>query len=426
MTTAIHIRDDVNEEEQFCSSIGNHILAVFKQPESYQCLKSALADIISDVEQLHEITVSGLKFEITYYLGGDWKFLATVTGIDSASSTYSCIWCKCRKDERGDIHRRWSLTDPENGARTTDENQRIGERSRKQYNVSNPPLFTTIPLKNVVIDNLHLFLRVSDVLIDLLIVELRRQDAIEKVKKFTSTDLSRYQHIQKYQEFVSSLGIPGFEFYIGRSSKELKCRSLTGPEKLKLLQKIDIQSLLPNFDASQCQAIQHLWKELLCLNSIISKPACELPRSCIAEFEQRARKWGEDFIGVYQRCHVTPYIHAFMNHVGEFMTIHGSILPFNQQALEKKNDVITKIFFRSSNHQGDTALRQIIEKQNRLEHLESVGVKKIKLREIQCSNCKTEGHNRLTCPAPCQMCTFTPYKDHLTDDKKKTTCDKEN
>ena len=92
------------EEEQFCSSTGNHILAVFKQPESYQCLKPALADIISGVEQLREITVDGLKFQITFYLGEDWKFLATVTGIDSASSTYSCIWCKCIKDERGDIH----------------------------------------------------------------------------------------------------------------------------------------------------------------------------------------------------------------------------------------------------------------------------------------------------------------------------------
>ena len=33
----------------------------------------------SDVEQLHEITVGRLKFQITFYLGGDWKFLATVT-----------------------------------------------------------------------------------------------------------------------------------------------------------------------------------------------------------------------------------------------------------------------------------------------------------------------------------------------------------
>ena len=47
-----------------------------------------------------------------------------------------------------------------------------------------------IPLSRVVIDNLHLFLRVADVLIDLLIVELKRHDAIEKVKKFSLTQKS--------------------------------------------------------------------------------------------------------------------------------------------------------------------------------------------------------------------------------------------
>lgn len=47
--------------------------------------------------------------------------------------------------------------------------------------------------------------------------------------------------------------------------------SLTGPETLKLLQKIDIQMLLPKFEASQCQTIQYLWKKLLHLNSVISK-----------------------------------------------------------------------------------------------------------------------------------------------------------
>ena len=70
-------------------------------------------------------------------------------------------------------------------------------------------------------------------LIDL-IVELRQQDAIENVKKFSNPDLSMNRHIQYYQTFVSSLGIPGFECYVGRSSKKPKCCSLTGPEKLKL------------------------------------------------------------------------------------------------------------------------------------------------------------------------------------------------
>ena len=61
-----------------------------------------------------------------------------------------------------------------------------------------------------------------------------------------------------------------------------------------------------------------------------------------------------------------------MSHVGEFMKIHGAIIPYTQQ-------IITESFFRSSNHQGETALRQIIEKQKRVEHLETIGVKRSKL-----------------------------------------------
>ena len=90
---------------------------------------------------------------------------------------------------------------------------------------------------------------------------------------------------------------------------------------------------------------------------------------------------GGKFVAVYQRRNVTPYIHALMNHVGEFMRVHGSIIPFTQQGLEKKNDIITKTYFRSSNHQGEAALRQIIEKQNRIEHMETLGVKKVKVHD---------------------------------------------
>ena len=117
-----------------------------------------------------------------------------------------------------------------------------------------------------------------------------------------------------------------------------------------------------------------------------------------------------------------------MNHVGEFMKIHGSIVPFTQQGLEKKNDVITKSYFRASNHQGDTALRQILEKQNRIEHLESIGVKKVKVFDISCSNCGNEGHNRLTCPQPCKKCGHSSYYSHLVmlENKKVALCEKEN
>lgn len=155
---------------------GNHILAVVKEPEQYESMEKALADIIDEVGTLTTIEVNGTEFSIKFFVGGDWKFLAMATGIDSASSTYACIWCKCPSYERFDPEKVWSISDPGNGARTIEDTIQQAQRpkTRRQFNVSHPPLFPTIPLTNVVIDNLHLFLRVSDLLLDLLIIELRR------------------------------------------------------------------------------------------------------------------------------------------------------------------------------------------------------------------------------------------------------------
>ena len=100
------------------------------------------------------------------------------------------------------------------------ENDFASQRGKK-FNVSHPPLFPTIPLTNVVIDNLHLFLWVAEVLINLLITELKHQDAIEKVRNFSSFDPLKY--LDGYQKYISSLRIPDFQFYVGRASKQLKC-----------------------------------------------------------------------------------------------------------------------------------------------------------------------------------------------------------
>ena len=53
-----------------------------------------------------------------YVLGGDRKFLAMVTGIDAASNDHARIWCKCKKDDRGDIQQQSSLSDEDLGVRT--------------------------------------------------------------------------------------------------------------------------------------------------------------------------------------------------------------------------------------------------------------------------------------------------------------------
>lgn len=261
--------------------------------------------------------------------------------------------------------------------------------------MSHPPLFPMIPLTNVVIDNLHLFLRVSDVLFNQLIIELKRQDSIASTTTFQSTNLQRYRHLNEFQLFVTSLGIPDYKFYVCQSSKQLKSRSLTGPEKLKVMRHIRIARMLPNFADSD--KIQFLWDELLHLNEIFSKKTEELTVEDTGTFEVRARTWCRKFIEIYHASNVTPYIHAMMNHVPEFMRLHHSIVPFTQQGLEKYNDVMTKQYFRATNHHDSKALTQIMEKQNRLEYLRDSGAQSKRCFDITCSKCGHKGHNRKTC-----------------------------
>ena len=109
------------------SVYGSHPVAIIKTTETYENLSASLKGIIDEATALNEIHIDGVTFEIELFLGGDWKFLAMVCGLDSATSTYSCIWCKCPKDEQWDMGKKWSLLETKNGARTIEE---ITEKSK--------------------------------------------------------------------------------------------------------------------------------------------------------------------------------------------------------------------------------------------------------------------------------------------------------
>lgn len=116
---------------------GNYTIAIFKEPEKYEYLRDALEDIRNEIETPTAITVDGETYKINYYLGGDWKFLAIITGIDSAMSTYACVWCKCPSNERCRTDKQWCIVDSSKGARSIEENVELSEkpRSQKKFNV---------------------------------------------------------------------------------------------------------------------------------------------------------------------------------------------------------------------------------------------------------------------------------------------------
>jgi len=126
------------------------------------------------------------------------------------------------------------------------------------------------------------------------------------------------------------------------------------------------------------------------------------------------REWGFEYLKIYHTKEITPYIHAMINHVGEFMRIHGCLFPFTQHELEKYNDVMTKDYFCSTGHQGEQVLIQIVQKQNRIEYLRDRDANLPKHHEIKCMNCCAAGHNKTSCTSECKYCKFSPFKDHLS------------
>ena len=104
------------------------------------------------------------------------------------------------------------LTDKSLGARDSEE---IGKHAKsKQYNCKTNPLFNFIPIDHVIIDTLHLFLRISDNLIELLIRELHRKDAIDKVTTFSNGFCrNTYKHMAGYEKLIKDLGI-SFEWNV--------------------------------------------------------------------------------------------------------------------------------------------------------------------------------------------------------------------
>lgn len=144
-------------------------------------------------------------------------------------------------------------------------------RADQRYNVKKVPLFPSIPLDHVIIDSLHLFLRISDNLINLLILELRRLDAIDKKKTFNDGfERSKYKYMTGWESYLNDTLKISFNWFVCKDSKKLKWQDVNGPEKLKLFRNIDFTQVLPN--QSKFVEISKLWTQFMAITDMLSSP----------------------------------------------------------------------------------------------------------------------------------------------------------
>ena len=161
---------------------------------------------------------------------------------------------------------RWSALDTSKGARTIQEiKNSLKLPKSKRFGCQNVPIFDFVPIDRVIIDTLHLFLRVSDLLTNLLIQDLRRLDGIAKA----CLDRQQHSNVVAYEKFLNEVCKINFSWYIDKESKQMQWRDLSGPEKIRLFKNIDIPKYFP--------ALAHapiLQDEFWRIFSVLNDPVC--------------------------------------------------------------------------------------------------------------------------------------------------------
>ena len=182
------------------------------------------------------------------------------------------------------------------GARTAEEiaaKSTLPKTSKLQLNCSRSPMFDFIPMPHVVIDLLHLFLRVSDVLTNLLIRDFLILDGLEKC-----SDRSKAVNVNNYESNLNEKCNIQFQFHVEKVSKKLVWHDLTGPEKNLLFSNIDIPNWFPNHRKKE--KVQLLWMSFFSLIRRLSKKDCNP-----VEFDKDAKEWVKLFISTYQKKDAT-------------------------------------------------------------------------------------------------------------------------
>ncbi|KAJ7384006.1 hypothetical protein OS493_024017 [Desmophyllum pertusum] len=326
------------------SSSGNHTIAVVKGSEKYSTLKESFGTVFNEINETIKqghITVNDSMYNVEFFLGGDYKFLLLMMGMKGATSIYACLWCKIAKDLRWKMEFDLDHYNTPPLVRTQEEMTKMSQKKGTQdkYSCENEPLLK-IELDHVVLDELHLLLRIMDVLINNLVREAVEWDKKQNANKRKADH--KDSHIKTLQSTVRSCGI-SFDIWEktnadGKGSGQYDFTSLLGSDKNKLLATLP-QKLVTCTHEDTCQTVIQIWEDFHELYTIVTdKNPCP---DTIDLYFTKAKNWINLFTSLrdvrlgYKRAAVTPYMHSLVYHIPIFLKNFKSVKLFTGQGVEK-------------------------------------------------------------------------------------------
>ncbi|GET51458.1 hypothetical protein GLOIN_2v1828103 [Rhizophagus irregularis DAOM 181602=DAOM 197198] len=292
--------------------------------------------------QENGISVDGVHWPIELYFSGDWKFMYNIMGLNAPNARYFCLYCDCEASNRWNVDLCWPIN----------KNTKCQKK---------PPLFPAIKQENYIPNELHLLLRISDVLMECFFNDLFKKREFEREIK------------NQIEQTMKSIKVH-FEFFKSRSnSGKWDWTSLMGPDKKKVLQHFPIVNFI---SGKRGEEIQKLWRDFYDLYLVLRSP--NLTYSEIDNFENKAKQWIKLFCrpsqgqmnsasqipGLYRKEDVTPYMHVFSQHIPEFLRNlkekNMGLRVFSTSSIEKKNHNQVRLFFCGTTMGGGTRGKPVV------------------------------------------------------------------
>lgn len=287
------------------------------------------------MNQNGKIKVNDTEVAVELFLGGDYKFLLMAMGMSGATSDHACLWCKVHKLFRWDMSKDLSYYNEELN-RTLQEIKELSSSS-KTFSCIKRPLFN-IPLDHIILDELHLMLRITDRMTENLITEVMEKDSKEDFNKGQGEE--KGENIRILIKTINELGIT-FSLWEkknadGKASGTYNWSSLVGSDKKKLMkylpEKLEALDIL--FPESK-ETVIKIWKDFYSLYNLINID------SNADDFYLDIFRKAKDFISLfcsvggvrigYEKKRVTPYMHALVYHVPIFIKNHKKFRHFTSR-----------------------------------------------------------------------------------------------
>jgi hypothetical protein len=411
-------------------------LAILRCKETYELLKAGTRDLRRDLKTLQTggievapVTEEGpppadaplVHAAITLWLSGDMKLLLLVTGLNAASSDHACLYCPCGRLGRRDPTREWKI-DRELGNLECPGQIRVN-------------LFDFIPLARIVLDVLHLFMRIADRLMRNTLSHaiasvappaIQAADRSEQAQWLTDTIGASWGKLCKTQLTIREDKQNSDGFAWSRLNGTKQREIITSFEHREVFEGRPLLacaldqswsmfwSLYTQINRREITAEMDQWFDsaqqwLMCatFKTVVSMSAGDLDRYRVSVDTQElaTQTYGDNprwvwvlDNPVFEAAFLTPYVHQFVWHVHEILpTLPGkSVFVFSCQSLELQNNLHGQSWFRANCKRPDIEDATIILGQLRLFY----NVNAAKTRY---------GKDKVLWPCPEEGCTQKPY-----------------